>query len=147
MFKGSLWKWHAELLGFPIFRLLFEEHSLSPRGYTQQCPRLAQPLSGEALSHIFTFVPGIYPEPLLALIPWALQSSVDSHPLAIAHPGHISRSHDISGFGLREGDSGACLLAKGDVTPPKFMHQFSLYQLFPGYLPAHYYPISCHVSP
>lgn len=109
-------------------------------GGAQGLPRLAQPLRGEVLPCVFTFMPGIYAECLLALVPWALQSGMAPSLPAITHPGHISGSRDISGFGLGEGDSGACLLAKEDVTPPKFMHAFSLYPLFPGYLPAHYYP-------
>lgn len=147
MFKGSLLKRRAEFLGLPIFELLFWGHSASPVG-TQGLPRLAQPLRGEALPCTFTSRPGTYPELLLAL---AHSLGAAEQPDFSPSSHHSSWPHlwsrDISGFGLGEGDSGACLLAKEDVTPPKFMHPFSLYPLFPGYLPAHYYPISCHVSP
>lgn len=103
MLKGSLWRQHAELLGLPIFELLFCGHSASPGG-PQGLHRLAQPLRGEALS-----VP--LPSGLAfmlsfcscSLLPWAQQSSVTSPLPAITHPGHISGSRDISGLWPRGG--------------------------------------------
>lgn len=61
--------------------------------------------------------------------------------------GSAPGSRAVPGISFGEGDSGPCPAAKGNVTPPGFMCQLSLYQPFPGYLPTHYYPISCHVFP
>lgn len=71
-----------------------------------------------------------FPGALQALkLQWALPLPV------IPHPGLIPGSRNISGVGTGRGKSGPCLPAKGDVTPPEFMCQLSLYQLFPGSSP------------